>query len=137
MARTQFAALPYKLCDGELRVMLVTSRETRRWIIPKGWPEKALEPHALAAREAFEEAGLVGIAAPTPIGFFQYEKRLKTGKTRTCKVAVYPLEVEYELADWPETGQRERRWFSPSEAALLVQEGGLISLLLHIAAPTP
>lgn len=134
-AMVQYAALPYRTDGGTLEVMLVTSRETKRWIIPKGWPEKKVKPHELAAREAYEEAGLVGHADPDAVGTFRYDKRLKSGRSVWCEVQVFMMEVERELDEWPEKGQRERRWMAPAQAALLVQEPGLVELLLHLAAP--
>ena len=130
----QYAALPLAVEDGETRVMLITSRETRRWIIPKGWAEPGLAPHEVAAKEAREEAGLVGAIAAEPIASYSYEKRLPKGEIRLCEVDVYPLAVDRQLAKWPEKKQRETRWFSFAEAALEVEEGGLITLLLSLAA---
>ena len=130
----QYAALPLAVEDGETRVMLITSRETRRWIIPKGWAEPGLAPHEVAAKEAREEAGLVGAIAAEPIASYSYEKRLPKGEIRLCEVDVYPLAVDRQLAKWPEKKQRLTRWFSFAEAALEVEEGGLITLLLSLAA---
>jgi 8-oxo-dGTP pyrophosphatase MutT (NUDIX family) len=136
--RRQYAALPLALgADGQRLVLLVTSRETRRWILPKGWAEKGLAPHALAAKEAFEEAGLQGEIGAEPIGRYRYAKQLR-GKKRTrtlaCEVQVFPLAVAQQLEDWPEKGQRATRWCTPEEAATLVEEGGLVALLLNLAA---
>jgi 8-oxo-dGTP pyrophosphatase MutT (NUDIX family) len=114
--------------------MLVTSRETRRWVIPKGWAEKRLAPHEVAAKEALEEAGLEGEIGREPLAAYHYIKRLGGNKTMTCAVTVFPLAVAHQLEDWPEKGQRETRWFTPAEAALLVHEGGLVTLLLELAA---
>ncbi len=97
--------------------MLVTSRETRRWVLPKGWAEAGLAPHDLAAREAFEEGGIVGEAAAEAVGAYGYLKRLPGGRSVECRVEVFPLRVERLLGDWPERGQRERRWFTPARAA--------------------
>ena len=130
--RKQYAALPLAEHGGRTSVMLITSRETRRWVIPKGNPERGLEPHALAAKEAFEEAGLVGRVGSAPVGSFSYAKRLAAGGTVPVEVKVFPLLVEGQLDDWPEKGQRETRWLAPGEAALLVQEGGLAELLLSL-----
>lgn len=127
--RDQYAALPYRDAEGVRQVMLITSRETGRWIIPKGWPEKDAKPHELAAREAYEEAGLLGRVANTPCGIYHYDKRMKSGKARTCSVKVFLFAVERELDKWPEKGQRERRWMDPQEAAALVEEGDLAELL--------
>ncbi len=131
----QCAALPFSWDEGELRILLVTSRETRRWVLPKGWREKRLSPHALAAKEAFEEAGVVGEVQRRPIGRYDYLKRGPRDRVIPCSVRVFPLRVERLLDDWPERRQRQRRWFSPAEAALAVEEGGLVTLLLGLAAP--
>jgi 8-oxo-dGTP pyrophosphatase MutT (NUDIX family) len=93
--RVQYAALPYRLNAGfRPEFMLVTSRETRRWIIPKGWPKKGKSPQHSAAREAFEEAGVVGAIAKRSVGSFSYKKRLETGGIVVCEVRVFPLEVK-------------------------------------------
>jgi 8-oxo-dGTP pyrophosphatase MutT (NUDIX family) len=134
--RRQCAALPLSREGEELRVLLVTSRETRRWVLPKGWIEKRVSPAAQAAQEAYEEAGIRGRIAKAPIGEYAYPKRLANGASVTCRVAVYPLEVEFLLESWPEMAERERRWFTLAEAAEAVQEGGLGSLMLGLAPPT-
>lgn len=128
----QYAALPFTIRDGLPQVMLITSRETRRWVIPKGWPEKKLRPMEVAAREAFEEAGLIGRIGKEPFTSFRYEKRLPSGKTTACVVQTFLFEVQQELDEWPEKGQRERRWMSPGEAALLVSEAGLVEVFLQM-----
>lgn len=129
----QYAALPMVVQDGELRVLLITSRQTRRWVIPKGWPEKDLNPSEVAAREAYEEAGLVGRIGAKSIGSYDYYKQLGEGRQKHCMVSVYPLSVQRELEDWPEKGQREKEWMTPAQAALKVNEAGLITLLLTLA----
>ena len=135
LAGQQFAALPLDVRERETRVMLVTSRETKRWVLPKGWAEAGLAPHELAAKEAFEEAGLVGQVEREPVGTYRYEKRLRGGRTVPCEVGVYPLWVERQLDDWPERGQRKTQWFTLAQAALAVDEGDLVMLLLSLAAP--
>ncbi|WP_349370558.1 NUDIX hydrolase [Salinarimonas sp.] len=133
----QYGALPYEIAaDGEVRVLLVTSRETRRWVIPKGWPMKGKAPHEAAAQEAFEEAGVLGEAAPEPIGTYVYWKRRK----RTFKlltVRVFPLRVRALAETWPEAGERRRAWAPLARAADLVDEPGLVSLLDGFTPPTP
>lgn len=92
--RVQYAALPYRANGNfELEVMLVTSRVTHRWIIPKGWPEGGMPPHRVAAKEAFEEAGVLGKVSKRPIGSFPYDKVLKDGATASCRVQVFALRV--------------------------------------------
>ena len=128
-ARQQIAALPYRIADhGLIEVLLVTSRETGRWIIPKGWPMKNKKPHKAAAQEAAEEAGVKGTVAKTAIGRFRYWKR-RTRDFVLCEVNVYPLKVSKQLKTWPERGQREVRWFSPEEAALHIDEPELAALV--------
>ncbi|HKW54625.1 MAG TPA: NUDIX hydrolase [Stellaceae bacterium] len=131
-AVTQYAALPFVLRNGQPRVMLVTSRGKRRWIIPKGWPAKNLTPHACAAKEAYEEAGIVGKIAENPLGTYRYKKRLRSGAKAIFEVEAYLLEVEHQLKDWPEKGQRVTRWMVPARAARLVGEDGLVELLLSL-----
>jgi len=135
---TQFAALPFRSSEsGAPQVMLVTSRQTRRWVIPKGWPIKGLTPPHVAAREAYEEAGLVGqIIGDRPIGFFQYEKQLPDRRL-LCAVWVFLLRVDCQLDNWLEKGQRETRWFEPMEAAGLVRQSGLREIIRHAILTPP
>ena len=112
-------------------------RDTGRWVLPKGWAEKGLMGSELAAKEAYEEAGIVGEAAPEPVGSYRYLKQLAKGRALECEVTVFPLWVDRLLEDWPERGQRMRRWFTLAQAALEVREGELAMLLLRLAAPEP
>jgi 8-oxo-dGTP pyrophosphatase MutT (NUDIX family) len=122
---TQFAALPFQIAPGGLRVLLITSRETRCWIIPKGWPIRGLKPRDVAAREAFEEAGLVGrIAGKRSIGSYHY-----SNQEMLCRVKVFLLSVGHQVDDWPEKAQREWCWVEPARAAQMVEEGGLAEII--------
>jgi 8-oxo-dGTP pyrophosphatase MutT (NUDIX family) len=114
-------------------VMLVTSRETRRWIIPKGWPQKGRAPHRSAAREAFEEAGVIGETGKHPLGSFSYEKRLKNGGIVTCEVRVFALEVKHQKLKWPEKKERKVKWLSARQAAKTVKEPTLSEIILRLA----
>ncbi|MGU3537357.1 NUDIX hydrolase [Methylobacterium sp. A54F] len=128
--RRQVGALPFRRgADGGASVLLVTSRESRRWVIPKGWPMKGRKPFEAAAREAYEEAGLIGHIGKRPLGFYLYEKRLKNRDAVLCQVKVFPLEVRKQLKHWPEQHEREIRWFTPSEAADAVIEPGLAAII--------
>ena len=120
------------MSEDVIEVLLVTSRDTGRWIIPKGWLEKGTKPHDMAAREAFEEAGVVGKIQKGPIGSYNYTKRLSARKSVECKVDVFLLKVDQDLEDWPEKGQRRKEWMSPSQAALHISEGGLVEILLSL-----
>jgi 8-oxo-dGTP pyrophosphatase MutT (NUDIX family) len=135
--RVQYAALPYRL-RGKSRteVMLVTSRETQRWIIPKGWPQKGKAPHDSAAREAFEEAGVVGAVGKRSVGSFPYQKRLKNGVVTLCEVHVFTLRVRRQRKQWPEKEQREVKWLSPKDAAETVKEPMLSEIILALAHKT-
>jgi 8-oxo-dGTP pyrophosphatase MutT (NUDIX family) len=131
--RVQYGALPYRVSTGSrAEFMLVTSRETRRWIIPKGWPKKGKSPHHSAAREAFEEAGVVGAVGRRPVGSFSYEKRLKNGGSVECEVRVFPLEVKRQNKQWPEKQERKVKWLSASEAAEKVKEPMLSAIIRRL-----
>jgi 8-oxo-dGTP pyrophosphatase MutT (NUDIX family) len=123
--------------QGQPLILMVTSRETRRWIVPKGWQEKKVKDRDQAAREAFEEAGVIGVISDKPVGSYLYDKRLKNGSLKPLNVAVYALNVEEVLDDWPEMEERERRWMTPAQAAMAVQEGALAALLLSMAVSPP
>ncbi|WP_235034899.1 NUDIX hydrolase [Roseomonas sp. 18066] len=125
----QYAALPLRRQGPELQVMLLTSRRTRRWVLPKGWAEPGLCPHELAAKEAFEEAGLRGRMELLSVGEYHYDKELRDGRFVPCTVGVFPLWVEHQLEDWPERAERETEWFSLAEAADRVIEPELAVLL--------
>lgn len=128
----QFAAIPFSVGpDGGTRVMLLTSRETKRWIIPKGWPMKGRKAREVAAQEAYEEAGVVGkIIGKRPVGFYHYSKSLPFQEPILCRVSVFLLLVEAVMDDWPEKAERQRAWFETAEAASLVDEGGLSEIIL-------
>jgi uncharacterized protein Yka (UPF0111/DUF47 family)/ADP-ribose pyrophosphatase YjhB (NUDIX family) len=112
-----------------VQVLLVTSRESRRWVIPKGNFANNVSPHAAAAQEAEEEAGVRGAVCPTPLGTYRYRKRKGSGASLMADVEVFPLSVSEQLTDWKEKKQRERRWFSLSDAANAVDEPDLRDLI--------
>jgi 8-oxo-dGTP pyrophosphatase MutT (NUDIX family) len=131
--RVQYAALPYRLSGrSRTEVMLVTSRETQRWIIPKGWPQRGRAPHDSAAREAFEEAGITGAVGRRSVGSFPYEKRLKNGGVVLCEVRVFPLKVTHQSKQWPEKEQRDFKWVSIKEAAETVEEPMLSKIIRRL-----
>jgi 8-oxo-dGTP pyrophosphatase MutT (NUDIX family) len=109
--------------------MLISSRDSGRWVIPKGWPIRGLSPAQSAAREAFEEAGLGGQISAKPIGEFDYDKGLDGGKHQNCHVEVFGLESMVQHPSWPEKGQRKLQWFSIPEAANAVQEPELAKII--------
>jgi hypothetical protein len=125
--------LPYRFegaaSDSPIEVLLVTSRESGRWVIPKGNPSTGLPAHGAAAVEAEEEAGVQGLVCPTPLGSYRYRKRQKNGASLMIDVDVFPLAVNRELSAWKEQGQRERRWVSLTRAAEMVEEPDLSDLI--------
>ena len=125
----QVAALPWRQGEAGVEVMMITSRETRRWVIPKGGRMIGKTDPQAAAQEAYEEAGIQGETLDTPVGHFRYAKRLKSGAEQACVVAVYPLEVLIQLGAWPEDQQRQRRWMPQAEAADAVHEDDLAGLI--------
>ena len=129
--RTQFGALPWRFADGKLEVLLVTSRDTGRWIIPKGWPMDGATPAEAAATEAFEEAGVEGKLSHQVIGFYGYLKQMDDADDFPIVVAVFPIRVKRLLSDWPEKADRKRRWFSAKKAANLVAEPELRQIIRH------
>jgi 8-oxo-dGTP pyrophosphatase MutT (NUDIX family) len=127
--RRQVAALPYRrTADGGVELLLVTSRETKRFIIPKGWPMRRLSDPDAAAQEAREEAGVIGKVKRKPIGSYVYWKRLERS-FELLKVQVFPLEVSELSANWKEKAARECCWLSPDKAWLLIDEPGLADLV--------
>jgi 8-oxo-dGTP pyrophosphatase MutT (NUDIX family) len=127
----QAAALPWRLTADGIEIMLVTSRGTGRWVLPKGWPERHEELWDAAGREAGEEAGVSGAVSREALGSFFYGKDMAEGMQYRCEVHVYPLEVDKIAEKWPERRHRKRTWFSPQEAASLVREGDLAELITH------
>lgn len=132
--REQFAALCIRSAgdDREIEILLVTSRESNRWIIPKGWPMKGKKPHEVATIEAFEEAGVRGLAQEKPFGYYTYLKLLDDGQRVPCCVQVHVMEVEEVSEVFREKGQRVRDWVSCLEAARRVREPELKGLLLSL-----
>lgn len=129
----QYAALPYvRNEDGEVEILVMSSRETRRVVIPKGWPIRNRKSWKTAEIEARQEAGLVGEIGHRSIGQYQYWKRLPASFV-LVKVSVYPLCVTRQLTDWPEKHERTQSWMAPQDAATLIDETELGDLILEFA----
>jgi 8-oxo-dGTP pyrophosphatase MutT (NUDIX family) len=134
-AVTQVAALPYRVtAEGAVEVLLITSRRTHRWIVPKGWTMKGLSAASAAAREAFEEAGVSGEIAAEPLGVFHYLKEKKNSVSLPCRVSLFPLKVTRQHRSWPEQATREAKWLPVAEAATLIGEPELRRLILKFGA---
>ncbi|KPA23171.1 NUDIX domain protein [Shimia sp. SK013] len=116
-SRIQFAALPYRMRKGKPQIMVITSRGTKQWLLPKGWPMANLKPHKVAAQEAWEEAGVIGTAHKRCIGVYTYRKTRGVHRGKKFTVLVYALEVTKSVNAFPERGQRQRKWLPPKKAA--------------------
>ena len=127
--RRQVAALPWRRGAEGVEILLVTSRETRRWVTPKGGRMPDRSDAEAAAQEALEEAGVEGVVSTAPLGSFRYLKVLKRRAPRWCVVDLYGLEVTAEHPDWQERGERERVWLPRDEAARRVDEPDLKALI--------
>ncbi|WP_343712397.1 NUDIX hydrolase [Inquilinus sp.] len=133
--RRQYGALPYRFrADGSLEILLVTTRRTGRWIVPKGWKIKGKKPAKSAAQEAFEEAGVRGSVSEKPIGSFVYDKWLDgDGIAAACEVRIFPLLVDRQENTWREIGEREARWTTPDMALQLIEDAGLKDVIRSFA----
>ena len=130
----QSAALPFRVgADGSIEVLLVTSRTRRRWILPKGKVAFGMLPHRSAAREAMEEAGVVGEIEDAPIAEFMTAKQQPNGTSEMIRVRVFPLAVSSELQRWPEDHQRERRWLPLKRAIKSVEDPAIRTVLKRFA----
>ncbi|AIL98599.1 NUDIX hydrolase [Sinorhizobium meliloti] len=131
-ARLQYAALCYRLArkTNALEILVITSRDTGRWVIPKGWPMQGKQAHEVAEREAYEEAGVKGKVQRAAIGAYVYQKRKDHGLEISCKVQVHALEVEDFCKNFPEKGSRRLEWVDYREAAKRVAEPSLKELIL-------
>lgn len=127
--RTQFAALCYRIKDDKVQICLITSRRSKRWIVPKGWPMNGETPMDAAATEAYEEAGVRGETHERPVGVFSYYKTFSKDEL-PCLAVVYPMKVKKVLKQWPERKERKRKWVSPKKAAAMVEDRELGAIIL-------
>ncbi|MGE3149466.1 MAG: NUDIX hydrolase [Pseudorhodoplanes sp.] len=128
----QYGALPFRRPTSEqIEILLISSLETHRWVIPKGWPKPG-EEHEAAVREAFEEAGLMGAVSSSPLGSYEYSKLGRRGRPRTCRVSVHLFRVFTEADNWPEMDRRERLWLPIEHAAMHVAEEELRNLIFRV-----
>lgn len=125
----QSAVIPYRILDGEIEIMVITSSTGKRWVIPKGLVESDMTPQDSAAKEAWEEAGLIGNVLPTLLGTYEYQKW-----GRICRVEVFLLQVEIVLESWPEAKKRKREWVSLAKAVKRVEEAELKRILTDLTS---
>jgi 8-oxo-dGTP pyrophosphatase MutT (NUDIX family) len=131
--RSQVAALCWRMHRDRVEILLITSRDTGRWVLPKGWPVEGLDAPASAAQEAWEEAGVRGAINPTLVGLFGYDKVLGPKAALPCMVSVFGLRVAGLSRQFPERKERRRKWFAVDVAARKVAEPELRSLLRGVA----
>ena len=127
--RTQFGALCWRVRADKLEFLLVTSRQRKRWIVPKGWPVDGATPAEAAKTEAWEEAGAKGKVSPVCLGIYSYNKYLDKKDVLPCVVAVFPVKVKSLKRKYPEASERKRKWFSRKRAAALLAEPELSKMV--------
>jgi 8-oxo-dGTP pyrophosphatase MutT (NUDIX family) len=126
--------MPWRIHEADgLQILLITSRETRRWVIPKGGRMAGKTDAGAAAIEAREEAGVLGVIEDRPLGRFRYLKRAGPLTSRRCVVSVFPMRVVIPLGAWLEDHQRTRQWMSREEAARAIHEPDLAALILSFS----
>lgn len=122
----QAGVIAHRRNGSGLEILLVTSRSSGRWIIPKGNIEADLGPRDSAAMEAFEEGGIRGYVHPRPIGVYDH------GNDASRPLLVFRMEVHQELPDWPERLERQRQWVTPKDAMSAIDEDGLKELISKV-----
>lgn len=135
-AQCQFSALCYRIVEGVPQVLLITTRGSGRWILPKGWPMPGRTPAQTALREAWEEAGVIGTESDRCLGLFSYDKTIG-GRSVPCVAQVFPVRVRGLADTFPERGKRRRRWFLPADAACRVAEPELAAILRDVGSTLP
>jgi 8-oxo-dGTP pyrophosphatase MutT (NUDIX family) len=128
----QAGVIPFRVGSHGLEVLLITSRDTGRWVIPRGNIEPGQTARQAAKREAYEEAGVRGMLKAVPLGMYTYDKLVRPGLPISALVEVYALPVEKQTKKWPERSQRRTQWFDAASAADLVHEPGLALLILGL-----
>ncbi|MBF0250133.1 MAG: NUDIX hydrolase [Alphaproteobacteria bacterium] len=132
----QSAVIPYRKKKKGLEILLVTSLDTGRWVIPKGHIDEGLTARESAIKEAYEEAGVKGVTARQALGAYRYVKDVKKGGGLR-RVKVFAMEVIVALDDWPERAKRKRKWMSVNDAAKAVKEKKLSKILESFATTIP
>lgn len=127
--RTQFAALCYRVVKDKVQVLVISSRGTGRWIVPKGWPMDGKTPAEAALQEAWEEAGVIGKVVSAPLGLYSYQKVQENAPDFPCIAVVYAVKVKSLSKDFPEAGERRVKWVGRKKAAKLVDEPELSRIL--------
>lgn len=120
----QSGVIPYRVQDGIVEVLLITTRNRQSWVIPKGGICKGMTQYHSAAKEAWEEAGVIGIVENQILGSYKYRKN-----GNIYQVNMFLLSVDKVLEDWPEATQRERQWLDINQACKLVKPNDLKKII--------
>jgi 8-oxo-dGTP pyrophosphatase MutT (NUDIX family) len=120
----QSGVIPYRVHNENIEILLITTRDRQNWVIPKGGICKGMSPPASAAKEAWEEAGIIGQVDINKLGAYKYRKRGKI-----YQVHMYLLLVDMLSEEYPEAGQRQREWLDISIAIQLVKQNSLKRIL--------
>lgn len=134
-ARTQFAALCWRIRKDKVQILLITSRRRKRWIVPKGWPMEGKTPAECALTEAWEEAGVIGTASDACIGVYSFPRLREDEETVPCLAMLYPVKVKSMKKKFPEVKDRRRKWVSRKKAAKMVPHRELAELILGFSPP--
>lgn len=136
-ARTQFAALCWRVRKEKVQILLITSRRRKRWIVPKGWPMDGKTPAASALTEAWEEAGVIGTASDTCLGVYSYARLREDEEVLPCLALLYPVKVKSLKKKFPEVKDRRRKWVSRKKAAKMVDLPELAKLIASFSPVVP
>ncbi len=120
----QSGVVPYRVKNGKMEVLLITTRRRQNWVIPKGSVINGMSPAASAAKEAWEEAGILGQVDSKELDTYKYRR-----KGKTYKVKMFLLPVETVLEDYPEVGQRKRQWVKLTQAVSRVKKNSIKRIL--------
>ncbi|MBH8552005.1 NUDIX hydrolase [Nostocaceae cyanobacterium CENA357] len=121
----QSGVIPYRVQNGKIEILLITSRDRQKWVIPKGGISNGMSPPASAAKEAWEEAGVIGQVNINKLGTYKYRKRGKS-----YQVQIYLMPVEMVCEEYPEVGKRQRQWLDFTKAIMLVKQASLQRIIL-------
>ena len=121
----QSGVIPYRVQNGKIEILLITSRDHQKWVVPKGGISNGMSPPASAAKEAWEEAGVIGRVDANKLGTYKYRKRGKI-----YQVQIYLMPVEMVCEEYPEAGKRQRQWLDFTKVIMLVKQASLQRIIL-------
>ncbi len=125
----QSCVIPFRISNGSIELLLITSIKKQKWIFPKGFIEFNLSAFESAKKEAYEEAGVIGENETVELGSFDLKK-----KTRTSHVKIFSMEVTKELKDYPEKNLRKRKWFNVKDALANIENSDIKNFVYKLEA---